>query len=213
MNERGLQTGREWLACPSCDALHQRPDNPHQADGLCGACGHKLFAHNPNSLQRTLAFSLGGLVLFIPANIYPLVAVSSYGIKNQNDLISGPFDLLHYHMPGIALLVFLTSVVFPLVFMLGMAAVTGSSLMGRYPAWFPKRLRLTQMLNRWAMIDVYLLACLVTFVKLADLAEVDPGVGLYCLGGVLIFTVMASISFDPTLLWDRYARHKQGGRQ
>ncbi|WP_309397730.1 paraquat-inducible protein A [Cerasicoccus maritimus] len=210
MKDQGLHTGRDWIACPSCDALHRKPAPTADGDGLCTSCGHRLFSNLVNPIQRCLAFSLAGLVLFIPANVFPLVAISSYGVHSSNDLISGPFDLFNeYHMPGIATLVFLTSVVFPLVFLLGLAVVNTCALFNRYPIWFAHRLRITQILNRWAMVDVYILACLVTFVKLADLAKVDPGPGLFCLAGVLACTVFAGMNFDPTLLWDRYAHHKQ----
>ncbi|GHB91861.1 paraquat-inducible protein A [Cerasicoccus arenae] len=204
MTER-VKFGRGLIACPSCDALHRRPDESLTGDGHCVACGHKLFTRIPNSIQRTLALSLSGLVFFLPANIFPLVTLSSYGVHNQNELASGPIELLSSRMPAVSLLVFLTSIVFPILLLLCLGYVSACGQLDRFPdRSFTQVMRLLKKLYRWAMIDVYILACLVAFVKLADLAKVDPGTGLYCLAGVLACTVLASLSYDPDLLWSRY---------
>lgn len=205
MSETVTPTGRALLACPCCDALHRRPANSGGGDGHCHACGQKLFRHPADAIPRTLALSLAGLVMFIPANLYPLVAISSYGARNQNRLITGPLDLMRDDLFFVGSLVLLTSIVFPVVLLLGLAFTTGCAWLERYPREYRWILRWVQKLDRWAMIDVYLLACLISFIKLGDLADVDPGPGLYCLGGLLIATVLASLSFDPLLLWDRFA--------
>lgn len=209
MTETGIPKGREWLACPSCDALHRRPDPATGGDGHCHACGHKVFSHPVNAVARTLAFALSGLVLFIPANVFPLVSLNSYGARDQNQLITGPLDLLQHGMPGTALLVFLTSMVFPALMLFGLAYTAGCVQLGRYPAHFARVLRMVQGLLRWSMVDVYILACMVAFIKLADLAQVTPQTGLYALGGVLACTVLATLSFDPMLMWDRFAAARE----
>lgn len=212
MTDRANTTARQWLACPCCDALHRRPTGDVAGDGHCSACGQKLFSHPANALQRTLAFSITGLLLFIPANTYPLIFLDSYGAKDQNHLISGPLDLMEASMPGVGLLVLLTSIVFPVILLLGLAFTAFCAQRGRYPTSYRFILRWLQKLYRWAMIDVYILACLISFIKLADLADVTPGPGLYCLGGALLATVLASLSFDAKLLWDRYAAHLERSR-
>ncbi len=174
-------------------------------DAHCTHCGQKLFSHPANAIEHTLVFALTGLAFFIPANLYPLVDISSYGARNQNHLVSGPLDLIQGDMFFVGALVFLTSVVFPIALLLGLAFTTLCARFNWYPADFRLILRGMQKVYRWAMIDVYLLACLISFIKLADLVQVDPGLGLYCLGGALAATVLASLSFDPQLLWDRYA--------
>lgn len=201
------------LACPCCDALHRRPPHGIEGDGHCSACGQKLISHPANALQRTLAFAITALVLFVPANAYPLILLNSYGVKDHNRLISGPIDLIENRMPGVGLLVLLASVVFPAIFLLGLAWTAACAQLERYPSAYPTVLRWVQKLYRWAMIDVYILACLISFIKLADLAQVNPGPGLYCLGGALLATVLSTLSFDAKLQWDRYAAHLERSRR
>ncbi|WOO42163.1 paraquat-inducible protein A [Rubellicoccus peritrichatus] len=202
--DKQKQSHKSWLACPDCDTLHRMAPVPPPHDGKCCSCGRTLFSRTVNSINRTLAFSIAGLVLMIPANVYPIVTFSSYGVKNKNILYSGPDYLFIEGLPAVATLVFLTSILFPILFLLGLAYVSLWSKLRHFPKDYALTLRATQGLYRWGMIDVYLLGCLVAFIKLSQLATVVPGTGLYCLAGVLVCTLLAALSFDPDLLWRRY---------
>lgn len=193
-----------WIVCPDCDTLHQCGPVKAPHDVKCANCGRTLFSRTENPLDRPLAFALAGLVFFIPANVYPIVTFSFHGVKTDNILVTGVMRLGEGGFPGVGLLVFLASVLFPALYLLGMTYVLLCSRLRQYPGDFALTLRMTQGLNRWGMIDVYLLACMISFIKLGQLATVLPGPGLYCLGGVLICTLLASLGFDPDLLWRRF---------
>lgn len=198
------QNGETWLACPDCDTLHHMAPVPPPHDGRCSVCGCTLFSRTVHSIDRTLAFSIAGLVLMVPANIYPIVTFSSHGIKNKNTLFTGPESLFLEGLPAVSTLVFLTSILFPILFLLGMIYVSLWSKLKHFPRDYAVALRWTQGLYRWGMIDVYLLGCLVAFIKLNQLASVVPGTGLYCLAGVLACTLAAAVNFDANLLWQRF---------
>jgi len=108
-------------------------------------------------------------------------------------------------MPFVGVLVLLTSILVPVIFIAALAYVSACVKRQWYPRDFALVLRLGQALNRWAMVDVYILACLVAFIKLADLADLIPRTGLYCLAGVLACSLMATIHFNPHDYWRRYA--------
>ncbi|MGE9295141.1 MAG: paraquat-inducible protein A [Puniceicoccales bacterium] len=204
---------RELVACPSCDTLHRTPESIRPGQALCSSCGQTLYKRSRHGTEHTLAWSLAGLILFIPANAFPLVMLSSYGIKDQNQLITGPLDLLNSGLafPLVGLLVLLTSILFPVVFMAALAYISLCDKLRRYPRDFAITLRLAQALYRWSMVDVYILACLVAFVKLADLADLHARTGLYCLAAVLLCSLLATTSFDPHQTWRRFAKAKEEG--
>lgn len=199
-----MKNEQTLLACPDCDTLHRSGPIAAPQDAKCTHCGSLLVSRGRNSIDHTLAFSIAGLLLMIPANFYPVVTFSSYGVKSQNILASGPQSLLEGGLPAVGLLVFLTSILFPILFLLGLFYVSFWAKVRHYPGDYAFALRYTQTLYRWAMIDVYLLACLVAFIKLSQLATVTPGIGLYCLAGVLFCSLVAATSFDPDLLWRRF---------
>lgn len=202
----------EPIACPDCDTLHTCGPVQPGHDVRCRACGRTLFSRSQGGIDHCLAFSLAALVLFIPANLYPIVTFAFHGVDTQNILLTGAIRLYQGGLPAVGILVGLTSIVFPCLLLLGLIYVCLCSRLGQYPEDFAFSLRMTCKLVRWAMIDVYLLACLVAFIKLGQLATVIPGTGLYCLGASLACTMVAGMAFDPDLLWHRYgARSMHAG--
>lgn len=201
-----------WIACPDCDTLQRCGEVKPPHDVRCRNCGRTLFSRVPSPIDRPLAFALAGIILFIPANFYPLVTFSFHGVRTDNILATGVVRLAEGGLPMVSVLVFLASMLFPALYLLGMIYVLICSRLRQYPGDFALALRITQGLYRWGMIDVYLLACLISFIKLGQLATVLPGPGLYCLGGVLLCTLLASAAFDPDLLWRRFgARTEKAG--
>jgi len=166
MSAHALNEATTRVACPDCDTLHRLVPYPAPGDALCTRCGRTLVRRTLQPINRTLAYALAGLLLMLPANIYPIVTFGSYGVTNRNDLITGPLSLINQNLPFVGVLVFLTSIFFPILFLLGLAYVSFWAKTGHYPADYALALRWTQGLYRWAMIDVFLLACLVAFIKL-----------------------------------------------
>lgn len=197
------------MVCHDCDAVQVAPGVVAHGEVRCRCCGALLRPAIRDPLNRSLALALGGLFLMIPANLFPVVHFSSYGVVNTNRLITGVWNLFDGGLPAVALLVLLTSIVFPIGYLAGMVYTLICARRQFYPRSFVTVLRLTQWQTRWGMVDVYLLACLVAFIKLSQLAQVDPGVGLYCLGGVLLCTLGANWVFDPEELWDGLAEEKR----
>lgn len=193
----------EVISCRSCDLFVRTAPVAPGTRAVCPRCGSKISERKPNSLHRTAAFSIAALVLYVPANIYPILRMDFYGAYSESTVWDGCIKLFRDGMWFIATIVFLASIVIPLCKLLGLffLVVTAKSM-----RWKQERTTLYKFIHivgPWAMLDVFLLAVLVSIVKLEQLATVLPGPGLAAFASVVILTILASMSFDPRLIWDK----------
>jgi len=171
-------------------------------------CGAVLYHQKKDSLDRTLAFTIAGLILFVIANTYPFLAIKSEGLMQQTTLMTGVKELYAQRMEALALLVLFTSILAPAVHLVGMLYVLLPLKFNRLPRMLPRVFRLVQGLQPWGMMEVFMLGILVSVVKLAKTATVVPGIALYSFL-VLIFVMAASAaSLDPKLIWKRWEQSK-----
>ena len=191
------------IACHDCDLLYSMVPLSHGASANCLRCGAVLYREKGNGLDRTLAFTVTGLVLFVFANVYPLMTFELEGRSQANRLISGVFDLYSQGMWELASLVFLTSILAPAVYLLGMLYVLLPLRLDRQPWMLASVFRAVQGLRSWAMLEVYTLGILVAFVKLADFGTVEPGIALYAFFLLIFALYAADLSLDPRDVWRR----------
>lgn len=190
-------------ACPECDLL-LNPADPEPGDKAhCPRCGYLLQRPRKQSIERALALSLAGLILIVPANLLPMVGIKIFGNSQDGNLWSGVAALFKEDMWAVALLVMLSSVLLPLV-NLGLAFLISLHLFIRKPnSRLARWMRWFQHLNEWAMLEVYALGIIVACVKLAGMAELRFGLGLYAFVGLLIVNAMLSNELDAYLFWQR----------
>ncbi|MGH7300424.1 MAG: paraquat-inducible protein A [Candidatus Rokuibacteriota bacterium] len=175
----------------------------------CARCSARLARHKPNSLGRTAALSLAALTLYVPANIYPILQMNLYGVRSESTVWDGCRALFEHGELLVAVIVFLASIVIPLLKLLGLFFLVTTAALGsrrRRPAraWI---YRAIDVIGPWAMLDVFLLSVLVALVRLGELATVLPGPGLVAFTAMVVLTILASSSFDPRLIWaDREPR-------
>ncbi|OAI50428.1 hypothetical protein AYO46_10180 [Betaproteobacteria bacterium SCGC AG-212-J23] len=157
------------------------------------------------SLHVTAALSLAALVLYVPANISPILHMELYGAQSDNTIWDGVVSLAQHNEWVVAVIVFMASMVIPLFKLAGLFFLVVSSMLhkGRRSRWRTGLYKLIDAVGPWAMLDVFLLAVLVALVKLGQLATVVPGPGLFAFAGVVVFTMLASSAFDPKLLWEQ----------
>jgi paraquat-inducible protein A len=191
------------VACHDCDLLYSLVPLSDGASAKCLRCGAALYREKSNSLDRTLAFTITGLVLFVFANAYPLMTFKLEGRSQANRLISGVFDLFAQGMWELASLVFLTSILAPLFYLLGLLYVLLPLRLDRQPWMLAWVFRVVQKLRSWAMLEVYTLGILVAFVKLADFGTVEPGIALYSFFLLIFALYAADLSLDPRAVWSR----------
>jgi paraquat-inducible protein A len=191
------------IACHDCDLLHDIVPLSDGASAKCVRCGAVLYREKGNGLDRTLAFTVTGLVLFAFANAYPLMTFELEGRSQANRLISGVYDLFAQGMWELASLVLLTSILAPLIYLLGMLYVLLPLRLDRRPWVLASVFRVVQKLRSWAMLEVYTLGILVAFVKLADFGTVEPGIALYSFFLLIFALYAADLSLDPRAVWSR----------
>ncbi len=191
------------IACPDCDLLHALPRLEPGQKARCQRCDAILAESRRNALDRTLALALAGLVLFVPANIYPLLRLSLEGRAQDMTIFSGALALWEQGLHPLAVFVFAVSIAVPALRLLALLTLLMPLRLGRTPRRLAHMHRLTDFLKPWGMLEVYLLGVIVAFVKLADLATVILGPAFFCFVGLILCTTAASACFDPRLLWER----------
>jgi len=191
------------IACNECDLLYTlRPVLAGEV-ARCARCGALLSRGKRNSLERTLALLLAALVLFILANAFPLLGLKESGFIQEATLLSGVLELYEQNLWEVATLVLLTTVLVPLVVILGLLYV----LLPLYWGWVPWQLarvfRVVRLLQPWGMLEVFMVGLLVSMVKLARTAEILPGVALYSFAALVLVLAGSVSTLDPQAVWGR----------
>jgi paraquat-inducible protein A len=191
----------DMFACSHCAKLWKAVE----AGERCGCCGAKLQMRKPDSLRRTWAFVIAACILYLPANMLPVTITSSFPREEQQDTIMS--GIIYFWVSGswaVAAIIFIASFVVPLfklaVMMLLLISVEQRS------RWQPlqrtKLYRVVEVIGRWSMLDVFVVSLLTGLIQIRGFAEVHPGPGIAAFAAVVILTMLASMSFDPRLLWD-----------
>jgi paraquat-inducible protein A len=190
------------VACHECGLLMRRS----VATGpiRCPRCNARLHRRKPHALARTWALLIASVLLYLPANLLPVMTVVSLGRSQSDTILSGVIHLLGAGMWPLALLVFFASIVVPML-KLGVLALLLVSVQRRSD-WRPRdraRLfRLTQVVGRWSMVDIFVITILAALVQLGEIATIQAGAGASAFGAVVVLTMFASHAFDPRLIWD-----------
>lgn len=197
LSPRGLTT------CHECDLLHRLVPLTPGGRAHCARCGALMYREAPGGVDRALALALAALGLFFIANLFPFIALNIEGRVEQNLVVSGVLALWRNGMPELAVLVSLTSIVFPLLTLGGLLWLLVPLRLGRRAPGSAAVMRAVNAIGPWTLLGVFLLGALIAFVKLQDLAAVIPGVSLFAFAGLMLAVTGAVASFDVGLLWPR----------
>ncbi len=192
-------------ACPHCRLMIQFPHGGAGKQTVhCPRCGAPVHLRLPFSIQRTWALIFCAGICYVPANLLPILTVIQFGSGAPDTIISGVKHLFADGQWPIAILVFVASVVVPLV-KIGVIVCLLISVHARW-RWRPREraaaFYIIDALGRWSMIDIFMISILVALVQLGTLATVEPGLGAAFFGAVVVCTMLAAMTFDPRLLWD-----------
>jgi paraquat-inducible protein A len=194
------------VACDTCGLVQRVDALGHNLVAECARCDSFLMAtRDEGRLHLTAALSLAALLLYVPANLYPILHMSAYGAYSESTVWDSTRGLLQSNEWFVGIVVLVASLVVPLLkiaglFFLVMAAKFG---LGRRLRSQTRLYKVIDIIGPWAMLDVFLLGILVALVKLNDLATVLPGPGLAPFAAMVVLTMFASAAFDPKLIWSR----------
>lgn len=195
------------LSCHVCGRL--APESRDDAHPRCPRCAARLHRRKPDSLNRTWALLLTAVILYIPANLLPIMTVIRLGRGEPNTILQGVRALIEAHMWPLALLIFFASVLVPLVKIATLAFLLISVQKGM--TWRPRDrtllFRITESFGHWSMVDLFIVAILAALVDMEAFATIRPGPGATWFGAVVVTTMLAARSFDPRLIWDAGERH------
>lgn len=190
--------------CHVCKLVMFIPDGSVENLG-CPRCRASVHRRKPNSLSRTWALLAAAVICYVPANLYPIMEVTSLGQTQGDTILSGVIFLAVHGMWPLAAIVFIASVVVPVLKIISLAGLTLS--VERRSQWRPRDrariYRIVEAIGRWSMVDIYVVTILVALVHLGSLASVEAQIGAFFFGAVVVLTMFAAQSFDPRLIWDQ----------
>ncbi|WCR10914.1 paraquat-inducible protein A [Paracoccus stylophorae] len=189
------------IGCRSCGRVWP------QSETVCARCGARLTPPDRRCLQAVWAWMIAGIVMYIPANLFPMMSTRTFaGLQGNSEatIFEGVMQLIHYGNYDIAAIVFVASIVVPVAKFI---AISWLALVAGRPATVEQahtRLKIfevVEFIGRWSMIDVFVVAILSALVQLGFVASIHPGPAAVSFALSVAFTMLSAQSFDPRLIW------------
>jgi paraquat-inducible protein A len=196
------EPGESVYSCNVCQALVGR--SIIEQEGRCPRCRSPIHQRIPHSLQKTAALVLAAAILYVPANTLPMMSYTAFGVTQTDTIFSGVAALISDGMWGVALVVFVASIVVPIAKLVVLTYLTWLVKAGRTRnARQQHRLfRTLELIGRWSMVDVFVVTLLVALVQFGLFGQVEPRGAIVAFGGVVVLTMLATQTFDVRLLKD-----------
>ncbi|HEX4331304.1 MAG TPA: paraquat-inducible protein A [Usitatibacter sp.] len=190
------------LVCRACEQVNRPTADGHR--GVCSRCGDALRWRKPESLLRAWMFLVLAAILYVPANVLPVLDTTQLGATTRNTILGGVRTLWDDGDLLIAGVIFVASILVPAAKILGLASLLASSSI--HSTWSPlartRLYRVVDTIGRWSMVDIFVGAVLVKLVQFKTVGEVSPGPAALPFAAVVVLTMFAAMSFDPRLIWD-----------
>jgi paraquat-inducible protein A len=196
------------ISCGTCELMI---DAPHE-HGPCPRCGATIRRRKPEAMRRTLALVIAGFLLYVPANLIPVLSIERFGHQDPSTIVSGVHELITAGLWPLAIIVFTASVVVPLMKLFGLSLMLVMTRM-RSRRWLVFRTRLFRFIDRigrWSNIDLFMISILVALVQFGTLTSVRPESGAIAFAAVVVITMLASRCFDARVMWDASAEAAAG---
>ena len=170
----------------------------------CPRCRAALHVRETASVQRTLALLITAIVLYIPANVLPIMTTTQLGRSIDSTILGGVILLVQMGSYPVAAVIFIASVLVPIGKFVAIGWLCWSVVRQQPTAHRPRTVlyRATEFIGRWSMTDVFVVTILVGLIHLGGVLRITAGPAIIAFGGVVIVTILAAESFDPRLIWD-----------
>jgi paraquat-inducible protein A len=195
----------ETVACSECDLLQRLPALPPGGKARCPRCGNTLASRPRDPLDRPLALAVTAAIVFLVANTAPLMGLSAVGRHASTTIAGGAYEMWLQGETITAVIVAFCAVIAPGSYILFMLTVLFALRRPLAPSWVGEMLRWGNAVQPWAMNEVMMLGILVALIKIAELATVTAGVGIYAVGGLVVLLPAIMVTFDAREAWKRVA--------
>jgi paraquat-inducible protein A len=188
-------------ACHACDLLIEKHHILPGSKAACPRCRTPIYDPKADTVNRTLAVVITGLILYVPAISFPILTMTIFGKTSVNTLIEGVIGMYLEGFYLVSFMVLAFSIVVPFLMLFVLLIVLLQVKLHFYSKYLPGLFRFFGRLDSWDTVEVYMLAILVAVVKLVDIAKIHPGPGLYCFVGLLLANTLASTLLDKKQVW------------
>ena len=191
--------GHNKTGCSACYQINNNTFNH------CHHCGSRLHKRKKDSLQKTIALLITSIILYIPANLYPIMVTTYLGEKTSSTILGGVITLWEHGSYPIALIIFIASVFVPLVKIVALSWLCFSvkTKRIRFLRNNHTMYRFTEFIGRWSMVDIFVVTVLVALIQKGSLMNIMPGEATIAFAAMVITTMLAASSFEPRLIWDK----------
>ncbi len=176
----------------------------------CTRCGAKLHSRKHDSIQRCLALCVTSMIAYIPANIWPIMTVTEFGVAQPTTIFGGVISFWQTKAYPVSIIIFIASVMIPsikLISLFSLCAVAKGWI--NIDAKFATKLYwFTELVGRWSMIDIFVVSILVGLIQLGNLMTINTGPAAIAFAAMVILTMLAAQSFDPRSIWDQARKEK-----
>ncbi|HYB41172.1 MAG TPA: paraquat-inducible protein A [Candidatus Methylomirabilis sp.] len=193
----------ETVACPDCDLLQHIPELPPGGKARCRRCSNTLASRPADAIERPLALAVAAAIVFIIANTTSLMGLSAVGRQASTTIGGGVYQMWQQGEPVTAIIVGFCAIVAPGGYILFMLTILLAVRRPPGPAWVGELLRWADSMQPWSMNEVMILGILVALIKIAELASVDAGIGMYAVGVLVVLFTAIMVTFDPREVWKR----------
>jgi paraquat-inducible protein A len=191
------------VACPDCDLLQQLPPLPPGGKARCARCGCTLARHVADPRDLPLALTIAAAIIFVVANTTPLMGLSVVGRTASTTILGGAYEMWLQGEQLTGALVGFCAVLAPAGYLLFMLTLLLAARRSPAPRWVGEMLRWAHHLQLWSMLEVMMLGILVALIKIAELATVDAGIGMFAVGALLLLFPAIMVNFDTRDIWER----------
>jgi paraquat-inducible protein A len=196
----------EVIACNTCGLIQEVAEFEPGTVDRCAQCDFILHRHKPNSRRRTAALASAALILYVPANYYPLVSTTYWGAYNETTIYDGIRGLFQAGSYAVGILVLITSVISPLFKILGLLYLSLASSWRGSPKARSRVYKTIEIIGPWNMLEVFLLAIAVAIAELGHVATVLPGPGVFSFAALVVVMLLATHAFDERVVWENVSR-------
>lgn len=198
--EDSFDLGTKTLHCHSCHL--SQPDGEE-----CVRCHSPIHHRKPYSIQKTWAYLIAATIAIFPANLIPISILLTNGKRLEDTIFSGVAGLVNNGMTGIAIIIFVASIVVPVAKILGLSYLL-LAVQFKRKVYHKQRMLIyfvVKWIGRWSMMDLFVISIMMTLVDRGQVLDFTPGYGAVAFGIVVVLTMLAAESIDPRLIWDNYS--------